>query len=204
MSSLWRQAGVQDGVHGKTVFSTWSVPTTRKRSKDIHQIDFLVMRVHAHAFRFAQRDPDISVFLVPFWGFGILFSISIMKFKWLPSMRRSILGNSGWLVDRGLLINADKCQFVRPDVEYLGHLLSTVGCRPPVTKVTTIQEFPLSTTRGQRRSFRGMVNFDHGFIAHCAKKSALLHSITGTDRLIRRIARSILLFQVIVLDDPAH
>jgi len=86
------------------------------------------------------------------------------------------------LADNGLVINADKCQFGRRSVDYLGHVVSNNGCRPLPSKVAAVEEFPVPTSRRQLRRFLGMINFYRRFIPNCAAVSAPLHALTGGAR----------------------
>ncbi|GBN42487.1 Retrovirus-related Pol polyprotein from transposon 17.6 [Araneus ventricosus] len=72
-------------------------------------------------------------------------------------------------VELGIIINESKCEFGKPQVDFLGHTINSEGILPMCTKVKAIQEFPKPETVNQLRSFLGMVNFYHRFIPKIAE-----------------------------------
>jgi len=46
-----------------------------------------------------------------------------------------------------LKLQPDKCEFVRKEVNYLGHQITEAGVRPDPQKVVAIEQFPTPTTR---------------------------------------------------------
>ena len=46
------------------------------------------------------------------------------------------------LQDAGLRLNRDKCFFLRPSIEYLGHVIDEHGLHPTEEKVRAIKEAP--------------------------------------------------------------
>ena len=69
----------------------------------------------------------------------------------------------------GIIINPQKCKFGCSSVEFLGHLVDSVGIHPLKHKVQVIRDFPQPTSRRQLRTFLGLINFYHRFIPRCAK-----------------------------------
>ena len=63
------------------------------------------------------------------------------------------------LPDFGLVVNDDKCQFGRSQIECSGHLISKRRARPLPSKVESIQCFSPPTTTKDLQRFVGMVNF---------------------------------------------
>ena len=47
------------------------------------------------------------------------------------------------LLSHGLLINLEKCEFGRTNLDFLGHRIDKTGARPLATKVDAIRNFPL-------------------------------------------------------------
>ena len=68
-----------------------------------------------------------------------------------------------------IIINPRKCKFGCSSVEFLGHLVDSVGIHPLKHKVQVIHDFPQPTSRRQLRTFLGLINFYHRFIPRCAK-----------------------------------
>ncbi|GBN68147.1 Transposon Tf2-6 polyprotein [Araneus ventricosus] len=79
-------------------------------------------------------------------------------------------------VDFGITINESKCEFGKPQVDFLGHTINSEDLLPMTTKVKAIQEFPKPETVSQLRSFLGMVNFYHRFIPKSAEILAPLNA----------------------------
>ncbi|GBN11248.1 Transposon Tf2-8 polyprotein [Araneus ventricosus] len=79
-------------------------------------------------------------------------------------------------VDFGITINESKCEFGKPQVDFLGHTINSEGILPMSTKVKAIQEFPKPETVSQLRSFLGMINFYHRFIPKIAEILAPLNA----------------------------
>ena len=72
------------------------------------------------------------------------------------------------LEQHGLVINREKCQFQKSQVEFLGHLVDKNGIRPLPAKVEAITKYPRPTTCSQLLSFLGMINFYRRFIRGAA------------------------------------
>ena len=59
----------------------------------------------------------------------------------------------------GLVVNPDKCLFAIPQLEFLGHNITTAGSSPTREKVDAITNFPTPTTVGNLLMFIGMIQF---------------------------------------------
>lgn len=79
------------------------------------------------------------------------------------------------LQDAGLRINAKKCVFGVPSLEFLGHQVNSEGISPLTTRVQAIKDLPKPTSVRQIQKFLGMVNYYHRFIPKIAKIVAPLH-----------------------------
>jgi hypothetical protein len=76
------------------------------------------------------------------------------------------------LTSNGLHINADKCVFAVPHVQFLGHAVSSSGVRPLVSHVEAIQAFPRPETVNDLQKFLGLLNIYRRFVpcaAHILK-----------------------------------
>lgn len=81
------------------------------------------------------------------------------------------------LRDYGLLLNVDKCVFAVPELDYLGHTVSSQGVRPQRLKVKAIEDFPTPKTQRQLRNFLGLITFYHKFLKNCSLFLAPLHKL---------------------------
>ncbi|XP_064485913.1 uncharacterized protein LOC135398442 [Ornithodoros turicata] len=73
------------------------------------------------------------------------------------------------LQDFGIVVNAAKCEFGKPSLEFLGHIISSDVIRPLDHKVLAIRNFRMPTSLRKLREFLGMVNFYRRFIPGCAR-----------------------------------
>ena len=68
----------------------------------------------------------------------------------------------------GLLVNVSKSVFGVPELDFLGHHVTSEGIHPLTHKVQAVQDFPQPSTHRKLREFLGMINFYHRFIPSCA------------------------------------
>ena len=69
----------------------------------------------------------------------------------------------------GLVLNRGKCEFMRREVDYLGHRVSAEGVAPLKTGVQAILDYPRPTTIKELQGLLGMINFYRRFIPAAAK-----------------------------------
>ncbi|GJP41219.1 hypothetical protein CLOM_g889 [Closterium sp. NIES-68] len=77
-----------------------------------------------------------------------------------------------------LITKGSKCDFLKQELEFLGHVVSTEGVKIDPKKIKTIQEWKPPTNLKELQSFLGFVNYVRRFIPNMAGLSAPL-----TDRL---------------------
>ena len=70
----------------------------------------------------------------------------------------------GILATSGLKLNKEKCAFMLPRVEYLGHVIDESGLHPTKEKVKAIQETPQPHNVTELRSFLGIINYYSKFL----------------------------------------
>ena len=68
------------------------------------------------------------------------------------------------LEDAGFKLKQDKCSFLLPAVEYLGHNISAEGIQPTAEEVEAVQNAPASTDVSQLKYFLGMANYYGKFL----------------------------------------
>ena len=68
------------------------------------------------------------------------------------------------LENAGLKLKKEKCSFMLPEVNYLGHTLCSVGIKPFADKVKAIQAFKVPQNRQELSIFCGMVKYYHRFL----------------------------------------
>lgn len=78
----------------------------------------------------------------------------------------------------GLTLNWGKCQFMKPEVEYLGHIVSKAGLKPDPSKVEAIKRYPTPKSVTEIRAFLGLVGYYRRLIIDFAKIAHPLTALT--------------------------
>ena len=102
-----------------------------------------------------------------------LFIASRNHQEHLQHLRQLLLA----LREANLKVNRDKCTFGKPQVLYLGYLVSKDGFQPPPNKVEAIQQYPRPTTTTELRSFLGIINYYRRCIPKAAELQAPLNNL---------------------------
>lgn len=63
----------------------------------------------------------------------------------------------------------DKCQFLRREVTYLGHVISENGLKPNPEKINAVVNYPILRTAKHIKQFLGLVGYYRRFIYDFAK-----------------------------------
>ena len=87
------------------------------------------------------------------------------------------------LEDYGLRVQKDKCEFFRPSVEYLGHVIDSTGLHKAPSKVKAIVEAPSPKDVSQLRSFLGLLNYYSKFVANLANQLKPLHELLNKTKV---------------------
>ena len=87
----------------------------------------------------------------------------------------------GRLSDAGLRLKAEKCQFMKPVLECLGHRIDAEGFHPVDAKVKAIKEAPTPTNASELKSFLGMLNFYGKFMPDLSSTLEPLHELLRKD-----------------------
>jgi len=74
-----------------------------------------------------------------------------------------------------LKLQPDKCEFLRKEVSYLGHVIAEDGVRPDPGKVKSVEEFPTPKNARQLKSFLGLAGYYRRFVPNFSKVAAPLH-----------------------------
>ncbi|KAJ8356525.1 hypothetical protein SKAU_G00193190 [Synaphobranchus kaupii] len=86
------------------------------------------------------------------------------------------------LKDYGLRVRKDKCDFFRPSVEYLRHVINAEGLRTAPSKVAAIVDTPPPQNISQLRSFLGLLNYYGRFIPNLSSLLQPLHKLLHQDK----------------------
>lgn len=91
------------------------------------------------------------------------------------------LRNLDMVLDRlhqaGIHLNRDKCFFLQPRIEYLGHVLDATGRHPTDEKLRAIKEAPTPQNVSELRAFLSIINYYGKFLPHLSDSLAPLYSL---------------------------
>lgn len=73
------------------------------------------------------------------------------------------------LREHNFKIQLDKSEFLKKEVNYLGHVLSDKGVQPNFDKIRVIKKFPIPKTQKEIKSFLGLLGYYRKFIPDFAK-----------------------------------
>lgn len=65
-----------------------------------------------------------------------------------------------------LKVNPSKCQFLRKEIYYLGHVVTPNGIKPDETKIIAVKQFPVPKNRTEIKSFLGLAGYYRKFIPY--------------------------------------
>lgn len=91
------------------------------------------------------------------------------------------------LQEHNLKVQLDKCEFLKKETEFLGHVITPESIRPNPKKIDAILKIPLPKTHKEVKSFLGMIGFYRKFINNLAK---LTKPLTACLRKGKRIEHS--------------
>lgn len=80
--------------------------------------------------------------------------------------------------EAGLTLNLDKCEFLKSETLYLGHIISKDGFRPDPKKIEAIKNYLVPTTVTEIKSFLGLIGYYRRFIPNFAEIALPLTSLT--------------------------
>jgi hypothetical protein len=87
------------------------------------------------------------------------------------------------LREHRLYANLRKCSFAKPELSYLGHVITAEGIKVDPRKTTAVTNWPRPTSLGDLRSFLGLATYFRKFIRHFAQLAMPLHRLTRKDAL---------------------
>ena len=79
----------------------------------------------------------------------------------------------------GLKLKPSKCHLLKPEVRYLGFIVSQEGIKSDPEKIKAVQEWPRPKTVRELRGFVAFCGFYRRFIENFAKTAAPLHALMG-------------------------
>ncbi|GBP37144.1 Retrovirus-related Pol polyprotein from transposon 412 [Eumeta japonica] len=80
-----------------------------------------------------------------------------------------------------LKLQPDKCEFMRHEVAYLGHIINKDGVSPDPNKIKVIENFPIPQNQKEIKSFLGLVGYYRRFIENFSKLTKPLTKLLKKD-----------------------
>ena len=81
-----------------------------------------------------------------------------------------------------LKLQPDKCEFLRKEVGYLGHIISDKGVKPDPSKLLAVKEFPRPKNAKNIKQFLGLAGYYRRFIPEFSKISRPLTDLLKKDK----------------------
>lgn len=86
------------------------------------------------------------------------------------------------LKEANLKLQPDKCEFLRREVAYLGHIICSEGVRPDPDKIKSVTEFPNPKNPKNIKQFLGLVGYYRRFIPNFSKIAKPLTDLLKKDK----------------------
>lgn len=86
------------------------------------------------------------------------------------------------LIEAGLKLNPDKCDFFKKQILFLGHLVSGEEIKPNPVLVEKVKNCPPPKTKRQVRSFLGLASYYRRFIQNFSRIAKSLYDLTKQNR----------------------
>jgi len=80
-----------------------------------------------------------------------------------------------------LKLQPGKCEFLRKEINYLGHQITEAGVRPDPQKVVATEQFPTPTNPKQLKTFYELISYYRRFIPNCSKIASPLYKLLKRD-----------------------
>lgn len=81
------------------------------------------------------------------------------------------------LRQHNLKLQVDKCEFLRKEVTYLGHVLTEEGLKPDPNKLKAVAEYPQPKTTKALKSFLGLIGYYRRFLSDFSKVAKPLYEL---------------------------
>ena len=85
------------------------------------------------------------------------------------------------LQEAGLKLNPKKCEFNKPEVEFLGYIIGIEEIKIDSEKIKAIQQWPTPTSVKEVQAFLGFANFNRQFIKNYSQMATPLTELTKKD-----------------------
>lgn len=132
--------------------------TTLDLAKGFHQVEIAENDIHKTAFSVCTRDFTLTYEQYPIGD--LLNKICLVYLDDIIVFSTSLdeqLNSLRLVLDRlkeaNLKIQTDKCEFLKGETEFLGHVVTQKGIKPNPKKVECVLKYPISQTPKQIKNF---------------------------------------------------
>ena len=80
------------------------------------------------------------------------------------------------------MLQPDKCEFLRHEVIYLGHIIDEHGVKPDPKNIEAVENFPRPKTPKNIKQFLGLIGYYRRFIPEFSRKSKPLTNLLKRQR----------------------
>ncbi len=123
--------------------------------------------------------PFLDDFVIVYLDDILIFSKTVEEHD---QYLRQVLGK---LQAHQLYAKANKCEFFRTEVDFLGHIVGVDGLKMEPSKIKAIQDWPPPTSVTEVRAFLGFVNFYRKYIKNYSSITARLNDLTEKAQAFR-------------------
>ena len=88
------------------------------------------------------------------------------------------------IADCGFRVRMEKCSFAKPEIKFLGHVVSRDGRRPDPEKIEAIAEMPVPKDPKQLKSFLGMISYYSSFVPEMRSMRGPLDDLEREDKFV--------------------
>ena len=114
------------------------------------------------------------------WDVCLVYIDDLIIFSWTYDKHlRHLEQVFKCLREANVRLKPSKCHFVQPEVEYLGHVVSSKGLKPNPAKIQALQEFPVPANVSGVKAFLGLCNYYCRFIKGFAQIALPLNRLTS-------------------------
>jgi hypothetical protein len=82
------------------------------------------------------------------------------------------------LQDNHYFAKLSKCEFEKPELKFLGHIVGVNGIKPDPSKISVVEKWPLPQNVSDVRSFLGLATYFRKFVQGFSKLACPLHDLT--------------------------
>lgn len=84
-----------------------------------------------------------------------------------------------------LALQPEKCDFLRKEVEYLGHVVGETEIKADLKKLSAINDFPVPKNQKSVEGFLGIIGYYRKFIANYATMAQPLYTLLKKDEIFK-------------------